>query len=621
MATEEVEILHIEGVLSSLSKKQIGIEATPDADLGFRMWGGKDNDGSGNVTKFLAKGQDAYIDELRLEGPTTIGEIGMLKHDTNGDITGGQITVDYFNTNILSDGPIGGGDVLGSGTANTLAMWTDTDTIGDSSITKSSNLYSVNSESTSHSVTNGIVLSQLEVNGTSFFDSTASFYTNAFFPDNAEILLGDDTDDVLRHGTGQNPHSLMLGLGDDSNAVIVSREADMGTDYGLGPFTNPTVVLKGTGTTAADRTELSHGLVNVASGDYQVNANNFIYDYDPDSHTFDDTFGVATGCAVFGEEHTVHGQYSANTAIFGSENEVNGSGSLISGHNNDCTNVTYSMIGGTLNNVDTRYSIVGGQSNTVTDDYGGVFGQSNANHGHHSLVAGNDITSYSDYSVIAGTSHALSSGCDYLNISGSSITVTGGDYSIAAGTGHTVTDSYGLTYGATNENDHEHATVHGSFAKSLWSGNFHAGTRLDGSTTGISQSFSQTTLSRHTTSTSPVILTHTGSGTTSPILIPEARLVSFLVNITCAYEAADLGYRNALYRILVDRTAAEGMGVVSSSIDNVAAGTGTFAIALQANGTDNTFEIEITPSSASAANIQANIALGNVIMSNNGISD
>ena len=78
MATEDVKILHIEGVLTALSNKQIGVDSKADDDLGFRMWGGKDN--AGNVTQFLAKSENAWIDELRLEGETTIGDIGMLKH-------------------------------------------------------------------------------------------------------------------------------------------------------------------------------------------------------------------------------------------------------------------------------------------------------------------------------------------------------------------------------------------------------------------------------------------------------------------------------------------------------------------------------------------------------------
>lgn len=106
MATENVKILHIEDLISAISNTQIAIEPANDSDLGFRMWGGKD--GAGTVTKWLAKDQDAFIKALRLTGSATTTAIGLLRHDANGDVDGGLMTVAEFNT-YLSDGPIGAG--------------------------------------------------------------------------------------------------------------------------------------------------------------------------------------------------------------------------------------------------------------------------------------------------------------------------------------------------------------------------------------------------------------------------------------------------------------------------------------------------------------------------------
>ena len=386
MATEEIEILHIEGVLSSLSKKQIGIEATPDADLGFRMWGGKDNDGTGTVTKFLAKGQDAYIDELRLEGPTTIGEIGMLKHDTNGDITGGQITVDYFNTNILSDGPVGGGDVLGSGTANTLAIWTDTDTIGDSTITKSSNLYSVNSESTSHSVTNGIVLSQLEVNGQSYFDgilyahNDIIVYDTIRLQDDVPLYLGDATDTkILYNHTDQTSDTLMFGLSSDSYGMIVCRKVDMTTDYGLGPFTDPTIVLKGAGTVVDEYTTLSDGLIKTGAGTHDLLLN-------LDGYTGNLVIGTDITTASGDQENIIIGN---NITLANSCNS-----SIISGSDISADNLYASAASGIFLTVGGNYNAIFGHYTEHTGDYGLSFGSHNINDQDYAISHGRYARTY-----------------------------------------------------------------------------------------------------------------------------------------------------------------------------------------------------------------------------------
>ena len=93
MANETKEILRIAGPLANLGLGQIGYELENDPALGFKMWGGKD--ASGVVSKFLAKGKPGLLQTLTLSGATTTGEVGFLKHDEQGNITGGySSTVD-----------------------------------------------------------------------------------------------------------------------------------------------------------------------------------------------------------------------------------------------------------------------------------------------------------------------------------------------------------------------------------------------------------------------------------------------------------------------------------------------------------------------------------------------
>lgn len=88
---------------SSLNPAQIGVETTPDGDLGYPMYGGKDSFGS--ITKWLAKGHAGLLTTLKLTGGTTTGNTGLLRHNTDGSIVGGQLTVSQFN-NFISDGGI-----------------------------------------------------------------------------------------------------------------------------------------------------------------------------------------------------------------------------------------------------------------------------------------------------------------------------------------------------------------------------------------------------------------------------------------------------------------------------------------------------------------------------------
>jgi hypothetical protein len=106
MALFPYRIFRIQDAVASINDGQICIEDGNDSDLGFRMFGYKD--GNGVTQKCLAKNQDAYIQDLRLSGSTTIGETGLLKHDTNGDVTGGKLSIAELEDLLTESLPTGG---------------------------------------------------------------------------------------------------------------------------------------------------------------------------------------------------------------------------------------------------------------------------------------------------------------------------------------------------------------------------------------------------------------------------------------------------------------------------------------------------------------------------------
>jgi hypothetical protein len=106
MALFPYRIFRIQDAVASINDGQICIEDGNDSDLGFRMFGYKD--GNGVTQKCLAKNQDAYIQDLRLNGSTTIGETGLLKHDTNGDVTGGKLSIAELEDLLTESLPTGG---------------------------------------------------------------------------------------------------------------------------------------------------------------------------------------------------------------------------------------------------------------------------------------------------------------------------------------------------------------------------------------------------------------------------------------------------------------------------------------------------------------------------------
>lgn len=109
MATTTKRIQRIQGPISALNAGQIGVENTADADLGFKMHGGKDGDGA--VTKWLAKDKPARVSEMIVQDLAGSGE-RVLSVDGSGQLilASGLVVPEHKTTHQL-----GGSDALNVG--------------------------------------------------------------------------------------------------------------------------------------------------------------------------------------------------------------------------------------------------------------------------------------------------------------------------------------------------------------------------------------------------------------------------------------------------------------------------------------------------------------------------
>lgn len=87
MADQEIELSRIVAEITSIGITQLAVEPSPDADLGFRMWGGKD--GSGGVTKWLAKDKAARVASMNLQNLVG-GGLRAVASDNNGNLVDGS---------------------------------------------------------------------------------------------------------------------------------------------------------------------------------------------------------------------------------------------------------------------------------------------------------------------------------------------------------------------------------------------------------------------------------------------------------------------------------------------------------------------------------------------------
>lgn len=95
-------IYHINDQVANIQETQLCFELLEDPDLGFRMWCGKDDEGT--VTKWLAKGENALVDELTVLDAA--GTAGFVRNDEFGRISGGHAAVTSITDTLSVSGAI-----------------------------------------------------------------------------------------------------------------------------------------------------------------------------------------------------------------------------------------------------------------------------------------------------------------------------------------------------------------------------------------------------------------------------------------------------------------------------------------------------------------------------------
>ena len=106
MTTEIKRILHINDQVSAINPGQLSVESSNDADLGYRMWGGKD--WIGGETKWLAKDKAARTYNLTVQNLSE----GLVVTDDNGvlsNITTLEELNELLNTDITEGDSDSGG--------------------------------------------------------------------------------------------------------------------------------------------------------------------------------------------------------------------------------------------------------------------------------------------------------------------------------------------------------------------------------------------------------------------------------------------------------------------------------------------------------------------------------
>lgn len=100
---DEIKFLGQHSDVSAIDNAQMCFETTYDADLGYRMRAVKTPEGVS--LKLLAKGFPGLLTTLKLTDASTSGTTGFIRHDTDGMLYGGKISVATLNS-FLTDGPL-----------------------------------------------------------------------------------------------------------------------------------------------------------------------------------------------------------------------------------------------------------------------------------------------------------------------------------------------------------------------------------------------------------------------------------------------------------------------------------------------------------------------------------
>jgi hypothetical protein len=98
---------------------------------------------------------------------------------------------------------------------------------------------------------------KLEVTGISYFVDQAIFYNSGLFRDTIPASFGNSADANMIWSTGSTPNTLVIGLGAESNGLIICETADKAVAWNKALQTNPTIYIQSADASTAG-TRLQH---------------------------------------------------------------------------------------------------------------------------------------------------------------------------------------------------------------------------------------------------------------------------------------------------------------------------------------------------------------------------
>ena len=149
-----------------------------------------------------------------------------------------------------------------------------------------------------------LVTGKLEVDGIFYADSTSTFANTISVLDAIAIVFGTGSDSSIRHSTAQTPDAMVIGVGAESNGIVIVEQADVAGDYAHAQQTNPTLFIH-SATAAASATNQWISLAH--------NQTNAIYNVGTGGHSFTQTVMTSGSPVAFTVTGAAHTSLTAST--------------------------------------------------------------------------------------------------------------------------------------------------------------------------------------------------------------------------------------------------------------------------------------------------------------------
>lgn len=569
----ERRIFHIVAAPTTYQNKQIGFDGSVDADLGFKMFCGRDDVGA--ITKMLAKDKPARVQSFRiLNGQFSwnfdeTGDVGTLsvadsvtslgKLEFSDDLlsTGGIKARFADNATEASDFLSDFGDMSIMGAMSWLkdnpisGLNEDQLVFGasDGSIDQSSALqFNSNSQlligtgpdkigTTANSL---FVGGKIEIDGASEFDGWAYFNAGALLPNDIQLGFGNTSSARIEFDTDQTLDALMIGTDTTSRTLLIADRSAMSPsahNFALPAMSDPTIAIMAADQDNDKGMRLSWN--RIAGGDT-----------------------ISIGASV---------------------------GSVIALNGNS-----------------------GGLSLTGDMDTSLVLGPGTVN---------------SDRSLIAGISFDIGQGTGHAAALGESLLCLGTQLTIDAQHGSyigTYLDIDGCDFssalGQNIEMSHDYATARGRYVTTVAKGARHYGMDRYNSVNGTAEGIDGLTLVGESTGDETVTLHGTFLGSEASINLPDGIMGMFEIEVISAVFAADSsdnGYRIYTRRIIAWNNAGFGpWRFETANQTEIAASNATWSAAISATGDGSgNFNIQIVVSGTTGSPTITHVAKVNGLLS------